>query len=70
MSREGDSQDPPETTALEDIQFRIPGPSECPDFGAIHEDWKNVRHAQEGSCVDTDAGLPNPKFQIIDELSL
>src|SRR6218665_3252072 len=63
VSREGNSQDPPETPALEDIQLRLQGPGECPGFGAIQEDWKNVHLEQAELCVDTDTGLPDPAME-------
>jgi len=59
VSRGGNSQDPPETPALEDIQLRLQDPGECPGFGAIQEDWKNVRLEQAELCVNTDTGLPD-----------
>src|SRR6218665_4123369 len=46
VSREGNSRDPPETPALEDIQLRLQGSGERPGFGAIQEDWKNMRLEQ------------------------
>jgi len=45
---------------LEDIKLRLQGPGEFLGFGAIQEDWQNVRLEQAKLCVDTDAGLPNP----------
>src|SRR6218665_1127260 len=63
MRGEGNAQDPSETPALVDMQLCLQGSGECPGFGAIQEDWKNVCLEQAELCVNTDTSLPNPALE-------
>lgn len=44
VRRKTDEQDPPEAPALEDIQLRLQGSSECSSLGPIQEDWQDWQY--------------------------